>query len=296
MRKSVHLNSWPVDARTRLVGILGHPVSHSFSPLLHNAAFFAQGLNLRYVALDVPPTLLPAAVKGLGALGFAGANVTIPHKRAVITLLTHVSPQARAIGAVNTIVCRRAGTEVIMTGENTDVEGFVAPLMEYAAFLRGQSALIFGAGGAARAAAYALMDRFSLSRVVVAARNPDRARQLCMGLAPCDPGSVLLPVALSDAGPHVKAAGVVVNATPVGMHPHVTKTPWPDTESFREGQVVYDLIYRPLKTRLMADAAIRGAIPIGGLPMLLRQAAVAYRHWTGRSMPLSEARSALPAV
>ena len=292
----MHVSTWPVDAQTRLVGILGHPIAHTFSPILHNAAFFKQGLNLRYVALDVPPALLSEAVKGLGALGFAGANVTIPHKRSVVPFLDHVSPQARAIGAVNTIVSRRTGEKITLAGTNTDVEGFLAPLLPHAALLRGQSAVILGAGGAARAVVYALMSNFSLREVFVAARRLGRARVLCADLAPCNPAGVLHSVSLSDAGSLIRAASLVVNATPVGMHPGVTETPWPDSRSFQKGQVVYDLVYRPATTRLMADAVSRGATAIGGMAMFLGQAAEAYSCWTGKSMPLEAVRSVLPEV
>ena len=290
----MHIRTWPVDAMTRLVGILGYPISHSFSPLIHNAAFFTQELNLRYVALEVRPASLSDAVKGLRALGFAGANVTIPHKQAVVPLLDDISEDASAIGAVNTIVCQRSESDVVLMGTNTDVEGFLAPLRQHAALLRGQNAVVLGAGGAARAVAYALVSGLSTREVTIAARSTDQARGLCAGLASGGVEGIFRPAPLAEAGPFIREASLIVNATPVGMHPHVAQTPWSDAKVFREGQIVYDLVYRPLQTRLMLEASERGALVIGGMGMLLRQAAEAYRLWTGQDMPLVEVQRALP--
>lgn len=291
----MQITTWPVDASTRLVGILGYPVSHSFSPVIHNAAFFAQGLNFRYVALPVLPSRLESAVRGLGSLGFAGANVTIPHKEAVIPVLDSLTPTARAVGAVNTIVCRYDDTEVTLCGDNTDVAGFLAPLAMHEEQLRTASAVILGAGGAARAAVYGLLGRFALQRITVAARKPRRAERLCEAFSARDPGTVLRALPLSEAGSSLWEAKLVVNATPVGMHPHVAGTPWTDTSVFHGGQIVYDMVYRPRLTRLLREAGGCGTETVDGLSMLLHQAAAAWCQWTGSPMPLDAAREALRA-
>ncbi len=289
----MQITTWPVDAATRLVGILGFPVSHSFSPVLHNAAFFAQGLNFRYVALPVSPDQLEPAVRGLASLGFAGANVTIPHKEAVVPMLDVLTPRARAVGAVNTIVCRREDKQVALRGDNTDVAGFLAPLEPLEQGLRGSSAVILGAGGAARAAAYGLLSRFDLQRITVAARTLHRAERLCEAFSALDSGGILKVMPIIEAGPIIGNAALVVNATPVGMHPRESETPWPDTRVFHGGQIVYDMIYRPRLTRLLREAGEHGARTIDGLTMLLQQAAAAYCQWTGSPMPVDAAREAL---
>ncbi len=289
----MHITTWPVDAATRLVGILGYPVSHSFSPALHNAAFFAQGLNFRYVALPVSPDQLEPAVRGLASLGFAGANVTIPHKEAVIPVLDVLTPGAKAVGAVNTIVCQREDMQVALRGDNTDVAGFLAPLEALEQSLRGLSAVILGAGGAARAAAYGLLSRFDLQRITVAARTPRRAERLCESFSALDSSGILKVLPIPEAGICIGNAALVVNATPVGMHPRESETPWPDTRVFHAGQIVYDMVYRPRLTRLLRESGERGAQTIDGLTMLLQQAAAAYCQWTGSPMPLDAARKAL---
>ena len=284
------------DASTRLVGLLGYPVAHSLSPLIHNTAFRAQGLNNRYIALPVAPADVAEAVAGLKALGFLGSNVTIPHKQAVLSLMDALSAEARAVGAVNTIVCRRDGEAVTLYGDNTDVAGFLEPLNPFADVLHGAPMLIFGAGGAARAVAYALLSTFAPDRLTLAARTPARAERLAADLAAYDPGGALRVVAPSEAAPSVRAARLLVNATPVGMHPHTDATPWPDTDDFSDGQIVYDLLYKPEQTRLLREAALRGAHPLGGLAMLILQAAASYIQWTGQAMPVDLVRAVLREV
>ena len=281
------------DAKTRLIGVLGYPVSHSLSPLIHNTAFRAQGLNNRYIALPVAPADVPQAVAGLKALGFLGSNVTIPHKQAVLPLMDDLSAEAQAVGAVNTIVCRRDGEAVTLYGDNTDVAGFLEPLNSSADALHGAPMLIFGAGGAARAVAYALLSTFGPERLTLAARTPARAERLAADLAPYDLGGALHVASLAEATSNVRAARLLVNATPVGMHPHAAATPWPASDDFSDGQIVYDLIYKPEQTRLLREADARGARTLGGLDMLILQAAASYIQWTGTAMPVDLVRTAL---
>ena len=274
------------DAPTKLVGLLGYPVAHSLSPLIHNTAFRAQGLDWCYVALPVAPEDVAEAVAGLKALGFVGSNVTVPHKQAVVPLMDDLSSEARAVGAVNTIVCRREADGVTLYGGNTDVEGFLAPLHPFADTLREASMLIFGAGGAARAVAYALLRTYQPRRLTIAARTPARAERLTRDLARYDPTGALRVVPLAEARPAVQKSRLLVNATPAGMHPDVDATPWPDAEAFSDGQLVYDLIYKPEQTRLLREAAAHGARTLSGLAMLIHQAAASYIQWTGREMPV----------
>lgn len=282
-----------IDAQTRLVGLLGYPIEHSRSPLIHNTAFRHQGLNWLYVATPVVPGEAAAAVQGLKALHFAGANVTIPHKEAVRPLMDELSPQAQAVGAVNTIVCRRTDGEVSLFGDNTDVAGFLEALRPYAEGLQGAALLLFGAGGAARAVAYALLSTFRPSRLTIVARRPAKAEPLVRDLVAHDEDGALEVCAFEEAAAAVRASTLLVNATPVGMHPHTGQTPWPHPQDFSSGQIAYDLIYNPEKTRFLEEAAARGVVAIGGLEMLIQQAAASYSQWTGRSMPTEVVRRAL---
>lgn len=280
------------NAETRLVALLGDPVAHSRSPQIHNAAFRAEGLNFVYVALPVRPPAVPEAVAGLRALGFAGANVTVPHKEAILPLLDVLSPEAEAIGAVNTIVCRREGGAILLYGDNTDVAGFLAPLDAFADTVRATPMLVFGAGGAARAVVYALLTTFAPARLTLAARTPARAERLARDLGGYDRSGALRVVPEAEAAPAVRESRLIVNATPLGMSPREATTPWPAVADFSDGQLVYDLVYEPAPTRLLREAAARGAQTLDGRAMLLHQAAAAFRQWTGRPMPLDAARAA----
>lgn len=289
----------PVDATTKLVALIGNPVAHSLSHFLHNSAFRAQTLDFAYVTLKVEQDDIPAAVAGLRALGFAGANVTAPHKRAVIPELDEISAQARAVGAVNTIVMKDSSDRVRLEGDNTDVAGFLAPLLEYADRLRGASATILGSGGAARAVAYAVLTTFRPDRLNLVARTPQKAERLAADLAGFDETSALRVVPLREAvaaRQAVRDSPLVVNATPVGTHPNVGRTPWEYAGDFGDEHVVYDLVYNPQYTRLLREASDQGAATVDGLEMLIGQAAAAYALWTGREMPTDVVRDALQQI
>ena len=273
-----------------MVALLGDPVEHSLSPLIHNTAFAAQGLNFAFAAFPVSRERIEDAVRGLSALHFVGAGVTIPHKQAVLSCLDEWSPRARAVGAANLIVCRPDGS---LLGDNTDVTGFLAPLLPFGDRLRDVEMAVLGAGGAARAVAYALLDTFRPRRLALVARTPSRAEALIADLAGFDERGALEVHDAASARLAVRNAHLVVNTTPVGMYPAVDASPWPDAADFGEGHIVYDIVYIPEETRLLADAARRGATVIGGLDMLVEQAAAAYVQWTGRTMPVEAVKDAL---
>ncbi len=303
-----------IGGRTRLVGIVGWPVEHSLSPAMHNAAFAALGLDWAYVPLPVAPARVDEAVRGLRALGFAGANVTIPHKQAVMSQLDEVSGAARAIGAVNTIVVR----EGRLLGENTDWLGFLASLREAGFEPKGKRALVLGAGGAARAVVYALASVGV--EVAVVNRTPERveilARELMElggtqgnsgelgGIAENTDGvprssSEFLRVPIQTA-PTIQAAldlvngiHLVVNTTPVGMWPRVDASPWPEEVLLPSGAAVCDLVYNPLETQLLQRARAAGCQVIDGLGMLVHQGAAAFEMWTGVKAPVEVMRRAL---
>lgn len=280
----------PINGQTMLVGVIGWPVSHSLSPAMHNAAAAALGLDLAYVPLPVATTEVGAAVRGLRALGFLGANVTIPHKQAVLPLLDEVDDAARAIGAVNTIAVR-AGR---LWGTNTDWSGFLADLQALEVDVTGKRALVLGAGGSARAVVYALAT--AGAAVTVLARHLPAAEQLAADLQPHLPaGTPILCRPLARAAAET-AADLIVNTTPLGMTPHVHGCPWPDGVPLPAGAFVYDLVYAPPHTRLL-QMAEEGQNPCAnGLGMLLRQGAQAFQLWTGREPDLAVMAAAVAEV
>jgi shikimate dehydrogenase len=281
-----------LTGKTNLVGVIGWPVSHSVSPAMHNAAFAALGLDWCYVPLPVP--VAPAdrigeAVRGLRALGLRGANVTVPHKQAVMPHLDRLSPAAEAIGAVNTIVVEPDGS---LLGDNTDAPGFVADLREHGIDPAGKRVLVLGAGGSARAVVYGLAEAGCRS-VAIANRTVDRAAQLAAEMEAHFPAVPIAAHALPAAIATLAAeADLIVNTTSLGMTPNVDTTPWDEGVPFHRGQVVYDLVYNPPQTRLLRKAADDGATAIGGLGMLIWQGAIAFERWTGQQPPVDKMRRA----
>lgn len=272
-----------VRGSTRLVGVLGDPVAHSRSPAMHNAAFRALGMDWCYVPLHVAPAQLEAALRGLVALGFVGANVTIPHKEAVARLADERTPAAEAIGAVNTLTILPGGR---LRGDNTDAGGTLAALREAGVEVAGQRAVVLGAGGSARAVAYALAA--SGAQVVLANRTPERAAALAASLQPRVAGR-LEAIALADTGALQAAldeARLLVNATSVGLHPGPDLSPLPEGARLHPGLAVLDLVYAPRQTRLLRQAVHAGCQAVEGLRVLVHQGALAFEMWTGRPAPI----------
>ncbi|MFZ1397320.1 MAG: shikimate dehydrogenase [Candidatus Promineifilaceae bacterium] len=268
-----------LNGRTQLIGLIGWPVSHSFSPAMHNTAAEALGLNWVYVPLPVAPEAVATAVSGLAALGFRGVNVTVPHKQAVMPLLNELEPGARAIGAVNTIVVGENGR---LTGHNTDWSGFLADLQANDVPVTNRDCLLLGAGGSARAVAYGLAQ--SGARVHILARRIAQAEQLVADLRPYLPQATLASHSL-DLLPEAAAtvtAPLIINSTPLGMTPNEEGSPWPDRLLFPPNAVLYDLVYNPRLTRLMQQAEAAGCQAINGLGMLVQQGAKAFFLWTGQ--------------
>lgn len=281
-----------VRGSTRVVGLLGWPVAHSLSPAMHNAAARALGLDLAYVPLPVAPDAVGAAVRGLAALGFLGANVTVPHKEAVLTYLDEIDDVAGLLGAVNTIVVRRDGKPVLH-GTNTDVAGLLADLDANAVSIDRRDCLVLGAGGAARAAVYGLARRGG--RVRVLARRAEQAQRLAGVLLPhVSAGRVTAHQwdELATLATGMKAP-LIVNATPVGMHPHPGASPWPEELSLPAASFVYDMVYQPAETRLLQQARAAGCAGVNGLGMLLYQGALAFELWTGHRPDIALMRQAL---
>ncbi|MBL7198634.1 MAG: shikimate dehydrogenase [Anaerolineae bacterium] len=286
------------DGQTQLVGVMGWPIAHSLSPVMHNAAFDALGLNWRYVALPVHPSQLSVAIEGLKALGFRGSNVTVPHKEAVIPSLDEVPSRVRRFGAVNTLVIHREeGGRCTVHGENTDVQGFVHALRGGGFDPQGRRVLVVGAGGGARGAVYGLCGA-GAAEVVVLNRTPGRAAALVDDLSTHAPGTALRSGALTaDVLERcANEADLLVNATTRGMWPHDGVSIWPDDRCLPSHLAVCDMVYRPLETKLLRQARAAGAWPIDGLGMLLGQGALSFQMWTGQWPPEDVMRAACKAV
>ena len=268
------------------VGLIGWPVAHSLSPAMQNAAFAACGLDWTYDLWPTPLEALAERVAGLRQAGVAGANVTVPHKTAVLPLLDEVQPDAAAVGAINTIV--HDGLHLI--GYNTDLAGFWQALAEADGVPPGGRAVVLGAGGAARAACTALLQH-SIP-VLVLARRMDAAHQLAEDLSAHGPigGGPLTAATLRLV---LRDVALLVNATSVGMWPAVDESPLPPGVPLPPDLLVYDLVYRPRPTRLLAQAAAAGCRTRDGLGMLLHQGAAAFTLWTGQPAPVAVMRAAL---
>lgn len=271
-----------IDARTKLLCLLGDPVAHSLSPTLHNCLIKRLNIDARYLAFRVAPQNLTQAVQGLKALGALGFNVTVPHKRQVLSLLDEVSPEAQSLGAVNTVVCRDGK----LVGHNTDWIGFLHPLKHIN--LKGRTALILGAGGAANAVVYALI-RSNIGRIAIANRTPDQAARLVehARVSLRFEGVEALPLEARSLGPYLEGSALLINATSAGMWPKVRETPLA-ANALNGGLTVYDLVYNPLETRLLREAKAAGARVIDGLDMFIGQGVAAFTLWTGVDVPESE--------
>jgi shikimate dehydrogenase len=283
-----------LNGRTRLTGVMGWPVEHSLSPQMHNAAFAALGLNWCYIPLPVHPHSIPSALAGLAALGFRGVNATIPHKLAVLPHLDWTEPAAQKIGAANTLVFEPlddAPHHTRLRGYNTDAAGMLAALRASIPD-PGQTihrAVVVGAGGAARAVLWGLAEA-GVQEITLLNRDPLHAQSLAADLAPstCRP----LPLTGEHLVESVRTADLLVNTTPVGMWPHPDQSLWPDSTPLPAGLAVFDLVYNPLETRLLAQARRSGALVIDGLEMLVQQGALAFELWTGEPAPRDGMRSA----
>lgn len=275
-----------VNGKTEICAIIGDPVQHSLSPVMHNAAFKKLGLNLVYVAFTVTSTDLKDAVLGAKSLGLKGLNVTMPHKNAIIHYLDEVDLSAKSIGAVNTILNNHGK----LIGYNTDGSGAIIALQENGVNLNEKKLVLLGAGGAAKAIAYQAAK--DVEELVILNRTSERAKKLVKllkGLGAKVKAGTLSPNVLNEELP---TSDILINATSVGMHPNLESTLIP-SGLLHSDLSVMDIIYNPLETTLLKYAKSAGAKVISGLEMLLYQGAVAFEIWTDCSAPLDVMRRAV---
>jgi shikimate dehydrogenase len=278
-----------ITSKTKLCCLVGDPVEHSMSPAMQNAAFRELGLDWVYVALRVPKERLGDAVRGLRAMGFAGANVTIPHKREVMRFLDEVDPLARQIGAVNTIVNRNGR----LAGYNTDGEGALKAIAGEGIRLKGKRAVILGAGGAAHAIASTLAKKAGLESLLILNIVEGEARELAARVQAGSKARVEgLKLDRDTIAAAVAEADLVINATSVGMvpEPHDSLVP---RGLLRKGLAVFDVVYNPLETRLVREAKAAGCKVVTGEKMLANQGAASFELWTGRKAPAKTMLSVL---
>ncbi len=298
-----------IKGTTQLLGVIGYPVAHSFSPLMHNAAIAHlqtqahSSADFVYLPFPVHPNDLKAAIAGFKAIGLRGFNLTIPHKQTIIPLLDSVSEAAQAIGAVNT-VWRTSGSdntggEVQWCGTNTDVAGFLAPLKALGRDWTAATVIILGNGGAARAVVAACHE-LGCDKIWVVGRSPQKLSQFAQSWAHLPEIAaklVMLPRdQLLDQIDQRPKAALIVNATPIGMHPQVEASPLQEDElkAIMSGDAIaYDLIYTPRPTRFLQQAAALGLTPIDGLEMLVQQGAAALEIWLNQPAPVAVMRQAL---
>lgn len=272
-----------ITGKTQLLGVIGSPIEHSLSPIMHNAALAQMSLDFAYVPFAIAPDDLAQAIAGFRAIGVRGFSVTIPHKQAIMPLLSQITDVAKAIGAVNTVWRTNEG----WSGTNTDVVGFVSPLKSMP---QNAVALILGNGGAARAVVAGCV-QLGCKEIHVVGRNAEKLEafeqswtEKTLFVHRWETLTELLPI-----------ADLLINTTPIGMSPQIDQSPLTDDQAqqIKTGAIAYDLIYVPNPTQFLQQAQQRGCVAIDGLEMLVQQGAAALEIWTGQSVPVDTMRRSL---
>lgn len=273
-------------SNTKLIGLIGHPIKQSYSPFIHNIASQLKNLDYIYLPFDVIPDNLKDALKGVIALGINGLNVTVPHKEKIITFLDDLSEESSTIGAVNTILNDHGK----LKGFNTDVHGIIESLTPFKNYIASADVSIIGAGGAARAAIFTLIRFFKPNKITIINRTIQRADTLQNYFTEKMKfdnfrTKELFPPDLVET---LHSSKLIINATPVGLFPDINDTPINLKESFHKDQLLFDMIYNPVETKLLSIAKQQGAEILGGLKMLVHQAAKSFELWTGEEMPVEK--------
>lgn len=277
-----------INTETILCAVIGNPVAHSLSPAIHNAAFEAVRANGVYLAFCVDN--VPSCLQGMRALpNFRGLSVTIPHKEAVMPHLDEIDALARHVGCVNTITHRNGR----LIGTSTDGLGTLRAFEDAGVNLRGRRILFTGAGGAVRAVAFAMAERARPEKITLLGRSAERLSALVRDLREGTDTPIEAGTLSADVEKAARTHDVIVQGTPVGMHGHDEGRSCIPAETLRSDQVVFDMVYRPLKTRLIQDAEAAGCTTIPGAEMLVNQAALQFEAWMGMDAPREVMRKAL---
>jgi shikimate dehydrogenase len=274
-----------ISGKTRVCAIIGDPVQHSLSPVIHNAAFNELGLNLVYVAFNVGVTELKDAILGAKTLGIHGLNITMPHKHSVMNYLDKINMTAKNIGAVNTILNKNG----ILIGYNTDGSGAMLALKENGICTEEKKLVLLGAGGAAKAIAYQAAQE--VEELVILNRTVEKAKQLAKILHSFNAKVIGKMLSNNVLYKELTTANILVNATSVGMYPDNNNSPVP-SDLLTSDLCVMDIIYNPLNTKLLNDAKYAGAKTVSGVDMLIYQGAVAFEIWTKCTAPVEVMKKA----
>ena len=271
-----------VTGKTKICGLIGDPVEHTMSPVMHNAAFREAGIDYIYLPFRVRKEELDKAIEGMRALNIRGLNVTTPHKVAVLQSLDKLDSLADKLEAVNTIV----NDDGVLTGYNTDTSGFLQALLEKGVDPKGKNVVILGAGGASRAISFILTDRGANPVILNRLLGLDWAKELASKISQSFNKKVdALELNRENLKETLGKADILVNATSLGMNPNIDQSPVP-SDLLGPHLIVFDIVYNPIKTRLLKEAEAAGAETIGGLDMLVWQGALAFEKWTGRKAPV----------
>jgi len=272
--------------RTELLGIIGSPVKQSFSPFVHNVAAELTGTQIIYLPFDVHSSNLKSAINGMVALGIKGFNVTLPHKIKVVEYLNKVSEEAAIVGAVNTIV-NDLGK---LTGYNTDVHGILETLNDFKEEISGSNVTVFGAGGGSRAVLYTLIRYFKPNQINLLNRTEQHSEYLKQYFKDKMKYKSISTIELfsPEMTEALKNSKLIINSTSVGMYPDVDDSIIDNDHKFRNDQIVFDLVYNPIKTKLLQLAETNGAIALNGLTMLIHQAAKSFSLWTNKEFPVEK--------
>lgn len=280
-----------ITGKTKLLGIIGAPVEHSLSPVMHNAAIAELGVDYIYVPFPVQEVDLTQAIRGFEVIGVQGFNITIPHKQSIMNFLAEITHTAKMVGAVNTVWYTESGWQ----GTNTDVEGFIAPLKEIAQDWSQATAVVLGNGGAARAVVAGL-GQLGCTKIHIVGRDRQKLQYFAQSWQHITEISRLLTVHHSETLPQLlPAVDLLVNTTPVGMYPDLDRSIISEElmEQLKPDAIVYDLIYTPSPTKLLGFAKARGLKTIDGLEMLVQQGAAALEIWLQQPVPIETMRNSL---
>ena len=275
-----------LTSKTKIYGLLGYPIKHSFSPLIHNAAFEAEKIDACYLCFETKPEDIKQAIEGIRALNIQGVNLTIPHKEICLSYLDEIDKNAEFIGAVNTIVRK----ENKLIGYNTDGEGFIKALKEDLDFdSKDKTIFLFGAGGAGKAIGMSLA-KYGAKQIFIVDKNKKKARALAENIKENFPNTIA-ELTHSHNQEAIKASHLLVNATPIGMNPNDNLMINP--VYFPQQLNIFDLIYNPRETKLLRIAKKKGLKAVNGLGMLIHQATLSFELWTGEKAPLAVMKEAV---